>query len=385
MMLRSAVLLLAVGVVLAACGGGPDLQRGLPSAKPTTSQTPSGQTPQPTLLLTPTPVGTPTAERAWRTVDVAPGSVVWSISEDPATGRLWAGVGDDSGHGGTYRSDDGGDTWLYDSPRDGPATTVRVEPVSGDVFTFIEGTNGGLFQRDAGDVWRLISANLIGNLNSGPSTFAVAPGGDSFVWSNGDVYVSRRDADPFTFKFEHIPIFPITAPPEATNCHDVRDVAIVPSDPQWVYANSNRGGLIVSHDGGRTWPQTPEDCVYQFRGERQALAVDPTDPSTAYAGARGAIRKTKDGSSTHRTIPISTAGERAITAIAIDPTTPQRVYAAASDGYPAPETSSVFVSTDAGETWSKIADMAGVNDLLVDGEGTAYAATTAGVGISEAP
>lgn len=81
-----------------------------------------------------------------------------------------------------------------------------------------------------------------------------------------------------------------------------------------------------------------------------ALAIDPTTPSTLYAGMGGGVVKSTDGGSTWGAL---STGLTNVSALAIDPTTPSTLYAA-TEGTKV-RGGSVFKSTDGGNSWSDTA------------------------------
>ncbi|MBQ6136233.1 MAG: hypothetical protein IJI73_02560, partial [Kiritimatiellae bacterium] len=69
----------------------------------------------------------------------------------------------------------------------------------------------------------------------------------------------------------------------------VYSLAVAPSDARTVYALTG-GGVAVSTDGAETWTACPLTARASLNilagrgGSIHALAVDPTDPKTVYAG-----------------------------------------------------------------------------------------------------
>ena len=91
-------------------------------------------------------------------------------------------------------------------------------------------------------------------------------------------------------------------------------------------------------------------------GRASALAVDPTDSMTLYAGyALGGVWKTVDGGATWAPL-MDLEPTLAVGALAIDPAAPQTIYV--GTGEPAPylgySGEGVFKSTDGGQTFAKI-------------------------------
>jgi photosystem II stability/assembly factor-like uncharacterized protein len=80
-------------------------------------------------------------------------------------------------------------------------------------------------------------------------------------------------------------------------------------------AGSRLGGVARSTDGGATWSHAVlGDAVH-------ALAFDPTDPMTLYAGTGGGgVRKSADGGRTWARLPSTGLADPYILSLAIDAT-----------------------------------------------------------------
>ena len=77
-----------------------------------------------------------------------------------------------------------------------------------------------------------------------------------------------------------------------------------------------------------------------------ALAIDPNDPSTVYAGTSYGLFKTTNGGANWSEINNGLTNLN-VYALAIAPATPSTVYAGTSN-------SGVYKTTDAGANWSEI-------------------------------
>ena len=119
-----------------------------------------------------------------------------------------------------------------------------------------------------------------------------------------------------------------------------------------------------------------------------AIAVDPSDPTgdTVYLGTIGGLYKTTDGGHSMKNVVEGQLARDSIGAIAIDPNDPSTVYAgtgvsvftmsddAAGTG--------VYVSHDSGKTWSRPSANThgyGVNSIAVTDSGTVLVGTTYGL------
>ncbi len=129
-------------------------------------------------------------------------------------------------------------------------------------------------------------------------------------------------------------------------------LAVSPLAAAEVLAATNQG-LFKTTDGGATWEQLP------VGGTPVALAVDPFDAATVYAGAGdGSFFASHDrGATWSRTG--SGLGAGSLDVIAADPATPGILYA----GLNGESTGGVWKSLDGGATWTLAAATAKVDAL----------------------
>ncbi|MFY9561421.1 MAG: YCF48-related protein [Terriglobales bacterium] len=137
---------------------------------------------------------------------------------------------------------------------------------------------------------------------------------------------------------------------------NIRTLAIDPSNPSVIYAgtavfenyfehNKNGGGVFKTTDGGQSWTAAsnglPDDPV-------QALAVDPNNPGTAYAGTMDqGIFKTVDGGQSWNSANTGLS-DNFIFVIALDPSNPSTLYAGTTGA------AGFFKSTNAGQSWAPV-------------------------------
>jgi photosystem II stability/assembly factor-like uncharacterized protein len=131
-----------------------------------------------------------------------------------------------------------------------------------------------------------------------------------------------------------------------------RALVINPQNPDIMYAGSVTGGVWQTTDGGQTWnPQFDTQSVLNIG----ALAMDPTNPTTLYAGTGewytgfqgDGIYKTTDGGATWTPLPATTNSQfYYVNKIVISPNNNLRLYAATWSG--------VWTSGNGGNTWSQL-------------------------------
>ena len=122
----------------------------------------------------------------------------------------------------------------------------------------------------------------------------------------------------------------------------VRALAVDPSNPSTIYAGvvdgaTDLGGVFKSVDGGNSWartalPQAYETAIF-------ALAVSSSSPSILYAGGKAAMFKSNDAGETWQTV-----FESGITAIAIDTSSSSTVCVTVGNGF-------LFRTIDDGTNW----------------------------------
>lgn len=198
-----------------------------------------------------------------------------------------------------------------------------------------------------------------------------------------------------------------------------------PRDSNTIYTAGHRhkqaGGFFKTTDGGKTWRESPElaneaihamvqasqdpnmilvgtvtgvwvsrnsgDSWSKFTSitapeKLDALAIDPVDKDTIYAGTWWRAYKTTDGGSSWRLVKDGMIDDSDVFSIDIDPADPDKIIAAACSG--------IYRSTNKGEKWTKVqgipAQSRRTRDILYNpGPGasnTVYAATTEGFWMS---
>ncbi len=137
----------------------------------------------------------------------------------------------------------------------------------------------------------------------------------------------------------------------------VRAFAADPGNASRILAGSP-DGLFQTTDGGAHFAASSS-------ADTTAIAIDPSDPGTAYAGGHDAfVRKTTDGATTWTTSSIGYSNARNIAALAVDPGPSRLVLAGLAPdgiagGYYYTPPPSLIGSSDAGHTWKVFLDDTG--------------------------
>ena len=170
----------------------------------------------------------------------------------------------------------------------------------------------------------------------------------------------------------------------------IRALAIAPTVPSTIYAatanfalSPPNGGVFKSTNGGASWDAVNNGLSGQGGFlSFDALAIDPSNPSTIYAGslidfpflAAFPVFKSTDGGAHWNNASAGLPGRSAY-ALTIDPTAPATVYAGLANGG--------FKTTNGGGSWTAMAELTGrsVSAIAIDPSTptTVYAATNGGV------
>jgi hypothetical protein len=298
--------------------------------------------------------------------------------------------------GGVFKTVDAGVTWAPHNAAftgadvrglavSSAGSGAGADAAGGVVYA---GTAGGMFKSDSGGARWVISNS--GITDTFINAVSVDPASPSTVYAG-----TSQSSVSFMLAGLHIGtggVFKSTdggttwAEKRRANA-PVTSVAIDPKTPGTVYAGAGFEGVLQSTDGGASW--RPTNAGLPFPGEADfvlALAIDPQSPLTLYAGTGTAtmgtftppagqvFKSTNGGQSWGESLATSAA----VKALAVDPANPTTLYAGTFGR-------GVFKSLDRGGTWAPT--NAGLTDLSVNAltinaqtPGIVYAGTnTAGV------
>ena len=253
---------------------------------------------------------------------------------------------------GLLQSLDGGASW--EPVAGAPGTSAVAGPAADAAGSLLlAGADGGVFRSTSrGDSWEYSSDGFVAYL---VSALAVDPTNSSSVWAG--VYANAGRPALIHSTDSGQSWSPVDASP---NPIDVSRILIDPRNPSRMYATmyvDSETGIYRSEDAGHTWTLSPGIDEYV-----SFLTLDPHDPdtlwklSTSPSGSPPTLHRSDDGARSFTTV--STLVQD-VYSLVFDGRRPGTIYAGSyfevGDGwyYAYPEGGSIFVSRDAGATWSQ--------------------------------
>ena len=233
--------------------------------------------------------------RNWEQIEV-PGR---SLDFD-ADGKMIYSVGSEV----LSRSSDGGQTWVQKGGQLSGRilTTHPFKPG----FLYADMNNVLQISKDGGQTWQeasLIRTIRTGELSGADLLFSQANTAYLFfpIYSDKDIYISNDDG--MTWKnctsFETLP----------------RAGLVDPRDSSRLIFGTNGAGILISHDGCQSWEQSNAGLGNL---SINALAYDPNNPDTLYAGTDGGVYISFDGGETWSPINNGLTGVPVVYSIIVD-------------------------------------------------------------------
>ncbi len=301
------------------------------------------------------------AGHSWKPVADMQGQSVRAMTEAPSDPKIFvAGT-----LKGVYRSQDGGLHWTLISP---PASaelheveSVAVDPANPQIM--YAGTWHLPWKtQDGGKTWQSMKQGLI--VDSDVFSIIIDPHSPNVVYTSAcsGIYKST-DAGMQFHKIQGIP----------TTARRTRVLKQDPSNPGTVYAGTTEG-LYRTVDAGTKWTlMTPKDIIIND------VYVDPKNSQhVLLATDRSGVLESQDEA---RSFTAANHGfsEREVSAMVTDPQNPTTVYVGVLNDK---RFGGVFVSKDAGQTWSQIGAGLDGNDiftLAISPAGNLLAGTNHGI------
>ena len=284
----------------------------------------------------------------WAAV-ASPGDAVALLASDRSAGALYAG----GEMHGLFKSDDGAASWEQrNTGIDTPVYPAQIEPdpQNQDKLFVAAGSEGGWMTADGGDTWTRVSG-------AHTAAFAVNPANSDIVYGgeHNDQHGAIIRSEDGGLNFTPVYTASFLQPDGSGGCEGIQALVVAPSMTRTVYAggfDSPSGGgehavVVRTRDDGASWTEV---FTLPSGSSVEALAVDPTDADTVYAGGwdssadPGFVYRTSNGGEDWDLVK---AVSQTVKAIVVDPQKPHVVYAS-DGGY------HVHKSTDSGDTWTTV-------------------------------
>ncbi|HJQ24075.1 MAG TPA: SBBP repeat-containing protein [Blastocatellia bacterium] len=271
-------------------------------------------------------------------------STILCLALDPLTpATLYAGT---SG-GGVFKSADGGNSWSLSNNglTDLNIKTLAVDAAAPSTLYLGTLTRGVFKSTNGGTSWRALNTGQNGmNVN----TLKIDPADHLKVYAGTDQGIFKTTNGGASWAAIN------TGLPQSLY---TGVLAIDPTMTSTLYAGLTYygAGLYKSTNGGASWSATGFASV-----QVSALALDPSDPATIYAGTGNGLFKSTDAGGSWGGVNAGLTS-RTVNALAIAPANPSVIYAGTAND--------LFRSTDGGTLWSVAgAGLSGavVNALAVD-------------------
>lgn len=253
--------------------------------------------------------------------------------------------------GSVYKSTDGGGAWTRMSlglPTGAIWATLIVDPSNTNTLYVVASPLGVYKSQNAAGNWSAASRGIRAGLLSALAVSASQP---AHVWAaipapSGLLQSQDRGLT-----------WSLRAPNTLGLGKTIDAVAVHPTNPNVVYAGTS-SGVYRSTDAGQSWTPSSNGIPTISPGLGpliRALVIDPTTPTTLYAGGThmGVYRSIDGGLTWTPSANLQTAS---VAALAIDQHAPSRLYAGGV-GY--------FTSADSGSTWTQ-SGLSSITSLAVD-------------------
>lgn len=245
---------------------------------------------------------------------LVPNSQINALAINPTMpSTLFAGTAS-----GIFRSTDGGANWS-DGHVGSSVLSVAIDPVNPAIVYAGRISSNISKSTDGGQTWTTLQVRDNAIFANSIHALAVDPISPSTLYAGGDQWVFKSTDGGQTWQIK--PFSPRT----------INVIIIDPTNPATVYAGLG-SGIFKSTNGGDSWNHP---ASYPFVNTR-ALALNPASPSTMYAApdGLGVLKSTNGGGSW--TAMRNGLRNSFVNALAVDPQNTSTVYAgtlAASEGF----------------------------------------------------
>ncbi len=259
-------------------------------------------------------------------------------------------------NGGNFLSEDGGSTWANASQGYTGAQVRRVAIDPLDLACVYAAGRSGIWRsEDGGASWDGIFYPVEGTdpmppglewqvVAADPSRSGHVLGGPNMILETDDGGANWEVRWRYQGEGEGgVPVVIVFAPsnPSTVYAAIAPDPCPMSHEPLFDQCRTTGGGVIVSHDGGKTWKYAVDDIILDI-GVLD-IDVDPSNEQVVYIATGAGLFKTTDGGLTWALI---LSNSQPVRAVAVSPHNPQFVVVGV-------EQSGVFISRDGGGTWQQ--------------------------------
>ncbi len=221
-------------------------------------------------------------------------------------------------------------SWVPIGPFGGSAEAIVVDPADQNVL-LAAARSGSLYRsQNAGERWEPLRFRAPGQVHvlaaaaSSPTAYYLGAGNDG-------LYRSTDSGDSWT-KLEGL------------RDQSVLSIAVWKNDPKVIAAGCDHG-LYMTRDGGDHWDRISSPANAEML-TITAVAIDPENADTIYAGTPHLPWKTTTGGKTWKPIHTGMIDDSDVFSISIDGNDPKHILASACSG--------IYSSRNRGETWTKV-------------------------------
>jgi photosystem II stability/assembly factor-like uncharacterized protein len=252
--------------------------------------------------------------------------------------------------GGVFKSVDGGVNWTRLNTPGGSdwltdlTSGLAIDPQNPSIV-YVGNMYGVIKTTDGGASWRWVNSGfpvspnfILPNQNVAVTTLAIDPRNPGTVYAGSFLYSAPGSA---VFKTTNGGASWKAVSSGLTGFYYAEILAIDSQNPSTIYARAVVGGsgglLFKTMNGGANWTAVNSGLPNNVT----ALAIDPQNSSTVYAGTGSGVFRSTDGGTNWMAVN-SGLTTLSVSTLATDPQSPGTVYAGTSDG-------SVFAMTFAPE------------------------------------
>jgi photosystem II stability/assembly factor-like uncharacterized protein len=279
----------------------------------------------------------PSSDAAWR-LRVA----------DPFDHRSFYGWRGDFSAKDLGRTTDAGATWKVCAPLPTDPSIMNLLPdVTRRGGLFVHSRDGLHRSTDGGLSWSSVAPMPMSSTAYwGEHGLVQAPGGELYVlWEGDRIFRSSDRASSWELVF--------AGPAEERAQPGIRALALGRSAPRVLYAATFWNGVLRSGDGGRTWKPINQGLT---GSHISSLVEDPHDRNVLYCTTMpGGLHRSRDGGRSWS--PVKAPAGRLVMAMALDRRNPGLLYLATDEGF--------LKSGDGGKTWTMRNRGLGDRPLLV--------------------